>query len=269
MQGSSYTQPDHGPFITISDLCWRGQWLSGGQVQRLAIARTILKNPQIVLLDKATSAINLYTSSSKFLPELIKTLNVPIENTFDPDCFDTIRDLKNRSPSSPCSSLSSGESFASPFRVRSSSPRLPHESTSQRGPGHTPLLPSGSSPCIPLSDDLHADGHVHIDTTLSRDASDLCSELEPGKDSRTHCDLPSLASLNNFTKSSTLDHQQTSIEPKILELNEAQHIEHLHRNAPAPSLKEIIKQQFLPPRRNQQMSSRGEIRRLISTIYFK
>ncbi|KAI1191531.1 hypothetical protein F5B17DRAFT_382232 [Nemania serpens] len=230
-------------------------------------SRMFAANAAVIVEDQGQ--FYLYTSSSKFLPELIKTLNVPIENIFDPDCFDTIRDLKNRSPSSPCSSLSSGESSASSFRAQSSSPRLPHKSTSQRGPSHTPLLPSGSSPCIPLSDDLHADDHIHIDTTLSCDGSVLCSELEPGKDSRTHCDLPSLTSPKSLTESSTSERQQTSIEPTFLELNKAQHIEHLHRNAPTPSRKQNIKQQFLPPQRNQKMGSRGEIRRLISTAYFK
>lgn len=41
----------------------RGVKVSGGELQRIAIARVILKNPQIVLLDEATSALDTHTES--------------------------------------------------------------------------------------------------------------------------------------------------------------------------------------------------------------
>ena len=42
----------------------RGVKLSGGEMQRIAIARVILKNPQIVLLDEATSALDSDTEAN-------------------------------------------------------------------------------------------------------------------------------------------------------------------------------------------------------------
>lgn len=48
----------------------RGLMISGGEKQRLAVARVLLKDPPVLFFDEATSALDVYTET-----ELMRNIN--------------------------------------------------------------------------------------------------------------------------------------------------------------------------------------------------
>ena len=68
----------------------RGLRLSGGEKQRVAIARCLLKNPPVVLLDEATSALD--TQTEKHVQAALNTLTEQRTTLIIAHRLSTVRD---------------------------------------------------------------------------------------------------------------------------------------------------------------------------------
>ena len=76
-----------------TEITERGSNFSGGQIQRIAIARAILGNPSILLLDEATSALD--SESQNLIQKSLDTLKGFVTIIIISHRFSTIRSADN------------------------------------------------------------------------------------------------------------------------------------------------------------------------------
>ena len=97
----------------------RGLKLSGGEKQRVAIARTILKDPRILILDEATSALDTRTEQDiqtalRAVASHRTTLMIAhrLSTVVDADEIIVLRDGRDRGTRPPCRLLAQGGLYA-------------------------------------------------------------------------------------------------------------------------------------------------------------
>ena len=74
-----------------------GKNISGGEKQRIAIARSLIKNPEIIVLDEATSGLDTFTEENIYhtIKKLKKTVIVVSHRINSLKFYDKIYHLKN------------------------------------------------------------------------------------------------------------------------------------------------------------------------------
>ncbi|KAI0965372.1 hypothetical protein F4678DRAFT_452872 [Xylaria arbuscula] len=199
-------------------------------------SRKFSANTAVIVEDRGQ--FYFYTSFSKFLLELVKSLNIPTENIFDPDTFDTVRDLKNRSPL-PALSLASDESFTT-------------QSLCLGSPPYTPMRQREPSPSLSSLTPVRR-------ASLSKESSQ-----KPPQD-RSICgnNQPDMPESENFADSSISTYQQILFGLGTLE--ETDELMERYTDDTDKQLTKSAKRQHKRPLGNQY---RGAVKRLLSLDYF-
>ncbi|KAI0976395.1 hypothetical protein F4678DRAFT_416912 [Xylaria arbuscula] len=208
-------------------------------------SRKFAANTAVIVEDRGQ--FYLYTSSSKFLPELVKSLNIPPENTFDPDAFDVLQDLKKRSPSpSLFSSDESSASFSHPSLASPSPSPLRTSTSPPSSSSYFPSTPSRSNSKCSIRNSKSTWTHDHGNTERATPYIDE----EP-----MFGDLPTPPKL---ALSSTPEKELVSLNPRTLDKRHKTYT--ANRNSPG-----VTKQSQPPLREN---GPKEKIQRLLCSTYF-
>ncbi|KAK6543965.1 hypothetical protein TWF694_000683 [Orbilia ellipsospora] len=178
----------------------RGVKLSGGELQRIAIARAIIKNPKIILLDEATSMVDMHTERriQKAFGELAKgrttfVIAHRLSTIVNADQIIVIHDGKIKEIGTHEELLRRGDAYHKLWNKQireSASGNAPRKQT-------TPLVANeiGSST---------TDDKPGVIGTLIKPASQSLSTAP--SNSTTICQPPQLLKMHSFVKNATPDH---------------------------------------------------------------